>query len=160
MKVLVILVGVVILAVAAGAFFYFKPSNVYVPPTQVTPVTSIAPIASATPKSTVQVSTQTLHEGKEISIDGVYVKNTSDRELQPGTADGASYQVIDTNEYGQIKIITGGFRMNCLAKEIYQPSKGELVEVYGKVVSNPSGQFFTGHTLSVCFSGQYYIKKK
>lgn len=109
---------------------------------------------------TAQVTTQTLQEGNEIYIEGTYVKNTTDSELEPSIADGASYQVINTKEYGQIQIVTGGFRMNCLAKEIYQPSKGELIEIYGKVISNPSSQFFNGHSLSICLSDQYYIRKK
>ena len=132
-----LIVIVVLVAIVGGYFTFVKKSE-----------------------PTVQVSLQPLLEGTEISIEGTYIKNTSDSELDPSVADGASYQVINTEQYGQIQIVIGGFRANCLANGIYQPSKGELIEVYGKVISNPSSKFFDGNRLSVCLSDRYYVRKK
>ena len=102
-------------------------------------------------------SVQNLQEKQEISVEGIYIKNTRDED--EGLADGGSYQVIDTKDYGQIQVVVGGFRANCLAKEIYQPLKGDKVEVYGMVISDPNNNFFNGNQMSVCSSEKYYIKK-
>lgn len=100
-------------------------------------------------------SVQNLQEKQEISIEGIYIKTNSDQAV----VDGGTFQIIDTKDYGQIQVVVGGFRGNCLAKEIYQPSTGDKVEVYGVVISNPNNNFFDGNQMSVCISDKYYIKK-
>lgn len=97
-------------------------------------------------------STSILKVGEEVLISGTYIKSSSDLEVNPDLMDGKSWQVVETKQYGQIKIVTGEGRTPCFAKERYQPSKGDLVEVYGQVTGND--------TVSVCLSNKSYIRKK